>query len=92
MDQMRKWSLVEIRARRILAESVTETLIFAENLTLAEVTAETNSFRESYRRFLPDHTTTTGPALAEIPTGLDTGTGATLAEIIAGLDKDSDGG
>ena len=65
---------------------------FADNLTLAEVTAEDNSSRESYRRFLPDHTTTTGPALAEIPTGLYTGTGATLAKITAGLDKNSHGG
>ena len=46
---MRKLSLAEIFARRILAENVTETLILAENLTLAEVTVETNSFPESYQ-------------------------------------------
>ena len=48
---MRNVSLAEIRARMILAEIAIETCIPNENLTLAEVPAETNYcryFAETY--------------------------------------------
>ena len=46
---MRNVSLAEIRARMILAEIVIDTCILIENLTLAEVPAETNYYRDSCR-------------------------------------------